>query len=92
MHLLLLTIVPSEDSGFKLPECCQDIKEMPRCAYMMILQDIHERAKYFECVRFAHEGRNSNREAHFLAKYACSMGTGRHVRLGTPPVFLNVKL
>jgi ribonuclease HI len=64
----------------------KNIKDMPRCAYMMVLQDIHERAKPFECVRFAHEGRDSNREAHSLAKYACSMGAGRHVWLGTPPV------
>jgi hypothetical protein len=66
--------------------------DMPRCAYMMVLQDIHERAKSFECVRFAHEGRDSNRDAHSLAKYACSMGAGRHVWLGTPPVFMDVNV
>jgi hypothetical protein len=42
----------------------KNIKEMPRCPYMMILQDINVRARSFACVQFAHEGRESNREAH----------------------------
>jgi len=43
-------------------------------------------------VRFAREGRECNREADRLAKYACSLGAGRHVRLGSPPIFLNVNI
>ena len=35
------------------------------------------------CV-FLHESRNFKFEAHNLAKFALSLGPGRHVRLGTP--------
>ena len=67
-----------------------NINVMPRCVYMMVLQDIHQRSKSFDCVRFAHEGKESNREAHFLAKYACTLGVGRHIWLTSPPIFIDV--
>ena len=70
----------------------KNIKEMTRWAYMMILQDIHRRSKTFDCVRFAHEGRDFNRKAHYLTKHACQFGAGRHVRLGFPPVFMDVNV
>jgi hypothetical protein len=44
------------------------------------------------CVLHAHESRDSNREAHCLAKHACTLGPGRHVWLGSPPIFLDVKV
>ena len=69
-----------------------NINEMPLCAYVMILKDIQEREKSFDYVRFAHEGRECNREADCLAKYACSLGAGRHVWLSSPPVILNVNI
>lgn len=65
-----------------------NIREMPRCSYMMILQDIEKRSEYFECVQFVHEGRDSNREHHMLAKIVCTLENGRHVRLGSPPILL----
>ena len=64
----------------------RNIKKMNRCVYMMILQDIQERSKSFECARFAHEGREFNREAHSLAKHVCSLGDGRHVWFCSSPV------
>jgi ribonuclease HI len=70
----------------------RNISEMPLCTYVMILKDIQERAKSFDYVRFAHEGRECNREADRLVKYACSLEDGRHVWLGSPPVFLNVNI
>jgi len=70
----------------------KNIMEMNRCAYMMILQDIHQRSKTFDCVRFAHEGRDFNKEAYYLAKHACQFGAGRHVWLGSPPVFMDVNV
>ena len=57
----------------------RNISEMPLCTYVMILKDIQERAKSFDYVRFAHEGRECNREADRLVKYACSLEDGRHV-------------
>lgn len=52
----------------------KNIKENPMCSYMMILRDIQERAKTFDCVHFMHEGRDCNMEAHNLAKVACTFG------------------
>jgi hypothetical protein len=59
---------------------------------MMILRDIYQISKSFDCVHFTQEGREFNREAHYLAKYAWSLGAGRHVWLGSPPVFLDVNI
>ena len=74
----------AEDCGIKkmtvasdcLSVIIKNIKEMTRCPYMMILQDINVRAKSFDCVRLAHECRVSNREAHYLAKHACTLDPG----------------
>ena len=68
----------------------RNINEMSLYTYVMVLKDIQGRAKSFDYVCFPHEGRECNREADRLAKYACSLGAGRHVWLGSPPVFLNV--
>jgi len=65
---------------------------MPCCTYMMILRDIYQTSNSFDCVRFTHECREFNREAHYLAKYACSLGTGRHIWLGSPPIFLDLNI
>jgi ribonuclease HI len=84
----------AEDCGIKKMTVASDclnviknIEEKTRCPYMMILEDINARAKSFDYVRFAQEGRESNREAHYLAKHACTLDPGRHVWLGSPPVF-----
>jgi hypothetical protein len=68
----------------------KNIREMPRCAYMIILQDIHQRSKSFSSVQFAHEGRNFNREAHMLAKSTCTLSSGRYIWLESPPVLADV--
>ena len=68
----------------------KNVREMPRCSYMMILQDIHQRSKSFSFVRFAHEGRNFNREAHMLAKSTCTLSSGRYIWLESPPVLVDV--
>jgi len=62
--------------------------KMNRCANIMILQG----SKTFDFVRFAHEGRDFNREAHYVAKHACQFGAGQHVCLGSPPVFMDVNV
>lgn len=45
----------------------KNIKENPRCSYMMTLRDIQERAKAFDPEKFLHEGSDCNVEAHNLA-------------------------
>jgi hypothetical protein len=66
-----------------------NINEIPRSPYMMILQEIPERSKSFDFVRFVHEGRDCNREVHRLAKHACNLEYGQHVWLVSPPVILD---
>jgi hypothetical protein len=56
----------------------RNINEMPRCP-MMILQEIYEKSKYFNYVPFVHA----------LAKYACTLGAGRHIWPGSAPVLLD---
>jgi hypothetical protein len=57
-------LAPTEDCCIRKTKVASDclrvinnIDEMPRRPYMMILQEIHERSKSFDCVRFVHEGR-----------------------------------
>ena len=69
-----------------------NIKEMARCAYIMILPDIYQTSKSFDCVRFTHKGKEFNRDAYYLAKYVCSLETGRHIWLGSPPMFFDVNI
>ena len=48
------------------------------------MHEILELSKYFSACNFVHENRSSNFEAHNLAKFALSLGFGRHVWLGQP--------
>ena len=89
----------AEDCGIRKIKVASDclnvvnnIKENPRCSYMMILRDIQERAKAFDCVQFMHEGRDCNVEAHNLAKLACTFGDGGHVWFTSPPDVLDVNV
>jgi ribonuclease HI len=89
----------AEDCGIKnltvTSDCLnviKNIKETTRCPYMMMLQDLKVKSKCFDFVWFAHEGRESNREAHCLAKHACALRPGCHVWLGSPSVLLNVNI
>ena len=49
-----------------------------------VVKEIKRRSTGFDSCVFLHECRNFNFEAHNLAKFALSLGPGRHVRLGTP--------
>ena len=51
--------------------------------YDTVIKEIRSRARHFMC-NFMYESRNSNVEAHSLAKHALSLGLGRHVWLGNP--------
>ena len=54
-----------------------------KAKYGTIICEIHHRATMFNCV-FSFEGRESNREAHSIAKFSYFLGQGRHVWLGQP--------
>jgi ribonuclease HI len=75
----------AEDCGFAklivVSDCLnviRNINKMPRCPYIMILQEIYEKSKSFEYVRFV-QNMEYNREAHALAKYACTLGARPHI-------------
>lgn len=57
----------------------KNIKEKPRCRYTAVLRSIEARKRQFANVIFRHEGRESNVDAHKLAKFACVLEVGRHV-------------
>jgi ribonuclease HI len=53
--------------------------------YGHIAQEIKARAARFRCVDFAHESRNSNVDAHSVARSSLPLTLGRHVWLQSPP-------
>lgn len=60
-----------------------NIQEVPpSCECMMILQGIEEKEKVFDRLQLVHEGRESNSEAHNLAKFASTLEPGHHLCSG----------
>jgi ribonuclease HI len=54
-------------------------------SYSMASKEIKETSKLFELVKFKHENRASNDEAHRLARSSASSNLGRQVWLVLPP-------
>jgi hypothetical protein len=54
-------------------------------SYSMVPEEIKETSKLFELVKFKHENRASNDEAHRLARSSASSNLGRQVWLVLPP-------
>ena len=52
--------------------------------YGPVIREIDKERRRFEDCNFVHEGRASSHEAHNFAKFALSLGPGRHLRLGCP--------
>jgi ribonuclease HI len=63
----------------------RDISEGTGGKNAAIVREIKERVGYFEFVRFVHEGRNYNLEAHSLARASSSLELGRRVWLLNTP-------
>lgn len=53
----------------------------------VVINDIKEKLKEYDEVQLEHEGRESNIDAHILAKASVSLILGRHVWLLNPPDF-----
>jgi hypothetical protein len=70
----------------------KSINEMPRCPYIMILQEIYEKAKYFDFVRFVHYMKVGIVIGRLILLQNMLVLLGRHVWLGSPPVFLDVNV
>ena len=66
-------------------EIVNRIENVSTCNYFSILQDIQHQKMLFNDVKFIHESRKNNREAHALAKAAASLPPGRHVWLISRP-------
>lgn len=61
-----------------------DVNSGNRGRYGTVISEIQQRASMFNCI-FTFESRESNYEAHSLAKISHSLGgTGRYVWLGYP--------
>ena len=54
------------------------------------IAEINERKKDFDHAEFRHEMRDSNWEAHDIARGSLGLGQGRHVWLAHPPDFVNI--
>ena len=61
-----------------------DIKSGTLGRYSAVIREIAGRSVFFDSCNFVYESRKSNVEAHNLAKFAASLGAGRHVWLGIP--------
>jgi ribonuclease HI len=66
-------------------EVIKALKEKNLSSYSSILFEISERCKLFQFVSFQHEGRESNGDAHVLARSAISQNFGRRLWLINPP-------
>lgn len=49
-----------------------------------VVHEIIDRSNSFSSCSFVHERRNHNFESHNLAKFACNLGLGTHIWLGSP--------
>ena len=74
---------------FKLASDClnvvRNLQGTAMGAYGHIIREIKARAEDFTEVRFTHEGREANGDAHRLAKGSVHESFGRHVWFITPP-------
>ena len=74
---------------FKLASDClnvvRNLQGTAMGAYGHIIREIKARAEDFTEVRFTHEGREANEDAHILAKGSVHESFGRHVWFITPP-------
>jgi hypothetical protein len=57
-------------------EVIMNIQKQSLCAYSSVLKEIKARSTLFQEVVFKHEGRESNCEAHALAKSVCNLAQG----------------
>jgi len=71
-------------------EMVMNLQKQNLCAYSTILKEIKARSTLFQKVIFKHEGRQSNREAHALAKSVCKLAPRRYVWLLGRPEILHV--
>ena len=74
-------------------DCLQVVKGLhdDYCGiYGSILLDIKERSRQRGLTFFHHEGRETNVEAHCLARFASSLPGGRHLWFLEPPAGLNI--
>ena len=69
-----------------------DIKRGSSSSYAFLLREINERMIDFVKISFCFESRESNFEAHALAKAASSLPSGRHMWLGILPDIICIPL
>ncbi|TVU03102.1 hypothetical protein EJB05_51372, partial [Eragrostis curvula] len=73
-------------------EVVRGLEEKSLCSYSAIFREINLRRNFAGDVQFKHERRDSNEDAHKLAKAVCSFAPGRYVWFLQPPEFVYVPL
>ena len=73
-------------------EVVRNIQDEVPCRYFSILLDIKHEGSHFQDVKFLHENRKHNGEAHALAKVAVSLSPGRHVWLSILPEIICIPM
>ena len=66
-------------------EVIRSIREGTMGSYGHIVQEIRARSRDFNFIDFVHEGRQSNFDAHVLARSSVYNELGRHVWFVSPP-------
>jgi hypothetical protein len=71
-------------------EIINSLKDGSLCSYTYILIEIGIRSSHFHSVRFYHESRDLNGDAHTVARNALGQNFWRHLWLINPPDFVNL--
>jgi hypothetical protein len=90
LHFVLImctdALTWAEDLGISkliISSDCLDVinmmKEVNLCRYSSILLEVKERSRGFEDVRFRYDSRETNEDAHLVARNSISQDFGRHV-------------
>jgi hypothetical protein len=71
-------------------EIVNALKNKNLSVYSSILVEIESRPSSFEVISFQHESRDSNGDAHLVARNAISQSFGRRLWLIDPPDYVNL--
>jgi hypothetical protein len=66
------------------------MKEKSLCSYRAILHELEIKSNMFEEISFIHEGRDTNVDAHLLARNSIAQPFGRRVWFTEPPDFVTL--
>jgi ribonuclease HI len=87
----------AEDLGISKMEVTADclkvinmMKERSLCSYSTILHEIAQKSRSYKVISFKFESRETNGDAHLVARNSISQPFGRHVWYVEPPDFVSM--